>query len=57
MTAYPELYRQFDPPYERFDNAMLGQTFAAELDLVSRLWFRCGYRPGSAPISTFSRYL
>jgi hypothetical protein len=25
---------------------MLGDAFAAELDLVSRLWFRCGYRPG-----------
>lgn len=25
---------------------MLGAQFAAELDLVSRLWFRCGYRPG-----------
>ncbi len=46
MTAYPDLYRRFDPPYERFDNSMLGPEFAAELDLVSRLWFRCGYRPG-----------
>jgi hypothetical protein len=46
MTAYPEIYRQFDPPYERFDNAMLGRTFPGELELVSRLWFRCGYRPG-----------
>jgi hypothetical protein len=25
---------------------MLGPNFAAELALVSRLWFRCGYRPG-----------
>jgi len=25
---------------------MLGPEFAAELDLVSRLWFKCGYRPG-----------
>lgn len=25
---------------------MLGAEFPAELDLVSRLWFRCGYRPG-----------
>jgi hypothetical protein len=25
---------------------MLGPEFARELDLVSRLWFRCGYRPG-----------
>jgi hypothetical protein len=46
MTAYLDLYRSFDAPFERFDNAMLGLEFAAELDLVSRLWFRCGYRPG-----------
>src|ERR1051325_3472518 len=44
--AYLDLYRQFDPPYETFERSMLGPNFAAELDLVSRLWFRCGYRPG-----------
>jgi len=37
MTACMELYRQLDPPYERFDNSMLGPAFPAELDLVSRL--------------------
>ena len=41
-----ELYRSFDPPYEKFERSLLGPRFAAELDLVSRLWFRCGYRPG-----------
>jgi hypothetical protein len=46
MSAYLELYRQFSPPYESFERSMLGADFAAELDLVSRLWFRCGYRPG-----------
>lgn len=46
MSAYLDLYGRFDPPFERFDAAMLGAEFAAELDLVSRLWFRCGYRPG-----------
>jgi hypothetical protein len=46
MAPYLELYRSFDPPCDRFDNAMLGAGFASELDLVSRLWFRCGYRPG-----------
>jgi len=47
LTAeYLELYRRFDPPYESFERSMLGARFAAELDLVSRLWFRCGYRPG-----------
>jgi hypothetical protein len=46
MTAYLELHARFDPPYERFDNGMLGPEFPRELDLVSRLWFRCGYRPG-----------
>src|SRR5438132_1125610 len=46
MTASQELYRDLDPPYGRFDNSMLGPEFPAELDLVSRLWFRCGYRSG-----------
>jgi hypothetical protein len=46
MSAALELAGQFDPPYERFDSSMLGPEFPAELDLVSRLWFRCGYRPG-----------
>jgi hypothetical protein len=46
VTAYLDLYRSFDPPFERFEPSMLGPAFAAELDLVSRLWFRCGYRPG-----------
>ena len=46
MPSYQDLCAQFDAPYERFDNSMLGPEFPAELDLVSRLWFRCGYRPG-----------
>ena len=46
MTGYLDIYSRFDPPYERFDNGMLGREFPSELDLVSRLWFRCGYRPG-----------
>ena len=44
--APQELFRQVDPPYTSFDNSMLGPGFPSELDLVSRLWFRCGYRPG-----------
>ena len=46
MTTYLELFGTFDPPYEGFDNGMLGAQFPEQLDLVSRLWFRCGYRPG-----------
>lgn len=46
MTDYLEIFRQFDQPYERFDNSMLGPGFGAELDTVSRFWFACGYRPG-----------
>jgi hypothetical protein len=46
MSDYLELYRRFDPPYESFHRSMLGPEFPAELDLVSRLWFRCGYAPG-----------
>jgi hypothetical protein len=53
MTAYLDLYESFDPPYERFDSAVLGAQFPAELDLVSRLWFRCGYRPGIAAYLNF----
>lgn len=32
---------------------MLGPEFPRELDLVSRLWFRCGYRPGIAVTLNF----
>jgi hypothetical protein len=46
VRRHLELLQTFDAPYERFDNSMLGPEFGAELDLVSRLWFRCGYRPG-----------
>jgi hypothetical protein len=53
VTGHADLYRAFDPPYERFDNAMLGPQFPEELDLVSRLWFRCGYRPGIAAYLNF----
>ena len=53
VTAYLDLYQSFDPPYERFDNTLLGADFPAELDLVSRLWFRCGYRPGIAAYLNF----
>ena len=50
---YLELYRQFDPPYEKFDNTMLGAEFAEELETVSRLWFACGYQPGIASYLNF----
>lgn len=53
VARYLDLYQSFDPPYERFDNSMLGPQFPAELDLVSRLWFRCGYRPGIAAYLNF----
>jgi len=46
MTDHEELFRQFDSPYGRFDNSMLGAEFADELETVSRFWFACGYRPG-----------
>jgi hypothetical protein len=45
---YLQVYRRFDPPYQTFENSMLGPAFAQELALVSRLWFACGYRPGIA---------
>ena len=37
QPATTELFAQFDPPYETFDNVRLGPEFPAELDLVSRL--------------------
>jgi hypothetical protein len=46
MGTVPEIYSRFDPPFTTFDSGQLGAEFPAELDLVSRLWFRCGYRPG-----------
>lgn len=46
MAGIQELFAQCDPPYATFDNSMLGPDFPAELDLVSRFWFKCGYRPG-----------
>jgi hypothetical protein len=46
MGSYQDLFARFDPPFATFDNSMLGPEFPAELDLVSRFWFRCGYRPG-----------
>jgi hypothetical protein len=53
VTAYLQLYEGFQPPYERFDNAMLPPDFGAQLELVSRLWFQCGYRPGIAAYLNF----
>lgn len=53
MSTSYDLYRGLDPPYATFDNSMLGPTFPAELDLVSRLWFQCGYRPGIAAYLNF----
>ena len=46
MGAYLDLFKRFDSPFTSFDHRQLGVGFPAELDLVSRLWFRCGYRPG-----------
>lgn len=46
MSACLELFKTFEPPFASFDKSQLGAEFPAELDLVSRLWFRCGYRPG-----------
>jgi hypothetical protein len=53
MAEYLRLHAELEPPYSRFDPGMLGPEFAAELALVSRLWFRCGYRPGIAAYLNF----
>jgi hypothetical protein len=39
VRRHRELFQAFDPPYERFDNSMLGPHFAAQLDPVSG----CGF--------------
>lgn len=46
MTRASLLFEQSDAAYASFDDSILGPEFPGELDLVSRLWFRCGYRPG-----------
>jgi len=46
MSGYLDLFQKIDPAFTAFDNSQLGAEFPAELELVSRLWFRCGYRPG-----------
>lgn len=46
MAGIQDLFAQCDPPFPSFDNSMLGPEFPAELELVSRFWFKCGYRPG-----------
>jgi hypothetical protein len=51
--GYLAIYKEFDPPYVTFTNAMLGAAFPQELALVSRLWFACGYRPGIASYLNF----
>jgi hypothetical protein len=53
MADYLRLHAELDPPYPRFDPALLGPEFAEELSVVSRLWFRCGYRPGIAAYLNF----
>ncbi len=42
-----------DLPYRNFQRSDLGDDFAAQLKLVSRLWFACGYRPGIAAYLNF----
>lgn len=53
MKDYLALYDQFDAPYEKFERSMLGSEFPQELELVSRLWFTCGYRQGIAAYLNF----
>jgi hypothetical protein len=41
------------PPFGKFEPALLGPEFPAELRTVSGLWFRCGYGPGIAAYLNF----
>lgn len=53
MTAYLDLYRQFEAPYSSFDRSELGDEFPKELAAASRLWFACGYGQGIASYLNF----
>lgn len=49
LATDPEIRRRFeafDPPYAEYTDAVLGDDADAELDVVRRYWFACGYRPG-----------
>lgn len=53
MNDQLELFRRFDPPFESFDNRMLGEEFPDEPATVSRFWFPCGCRPGISAYLNF----
>src|ERR1043165_4862219 len=53
MSDFMACFERFDPPFEAFEDSMLGPEFPEELRTVSRLWFRCGYRPGIAAYLNF----
>jgi len=53
MTAYLDLYQQFEAPYASFDRSELGNEFPSELSAASRLWFACGYGQGIASYLNF----
>jgi len=40
------LWERMDPPEDDAADPDLGPRFADELDVTSRMWFACGYRPG-----------
>src|SRR5262245_36386922 len=52
-TDHRTLFQRIDRPLPAFDRAQLGAEFADELQVVSGLWFRCGYRPGIAAYLNF----
>lgn len=53
VSRYLDLFHQFDPPIDSFEDTVLGERFAEELAATSHLWFRCGYRPGIAAYLNF----
>ncbi len=53
MEEFMTCFKEFEKPYEQFENSMLGEEFLHELRTVSRLWFQCGYRPGIAAYLNF----
>ena len=53
MSDPLRLHDDLPPPLEKLDEASAGPDFPAELDVTSRAWFACGYRPGIAAYLNF----
>lgn len=53
MSTYLADFERMDPPLERFERSFLGDDFARELAVTSRMWFQTGYGQGIAAYLNF----